>query len=197
MQTTKLEHVRHLIGITGNAGTGKDTVGSMLAAKHQFYRAAFAQSLRMAAVDIFQLHPSVFDDRVLKESKDSYWNLSPREMLQLLGTEAGRKVFGPDVWIKSLARSLNTSTKSRYVITDVRFKNEIEWILDNNGHIIHLTRDGCDGNVGIPSHASEQKLDLSIYPKGRIFYVDNNNSLIDLAESVDSIFSFIRTTIHN
>jgi hypothetical protein len=78
-----------------------------------------------------------------REEPDAFWSdsfgksFSPRDALQLMGTEAGREVFHPDIWVISL---LNRARGKDVVITDVRFQNEIKYIQENGGIVIRVKR---------------------------------------------------------
>ena len=79
-----------LIGLTGRAGCGKDTIASFLCEAHGFVQIALADPLRdglkaMLGVTDEQLHR-----RDLKEAPIDWIGRSPRELLQTLGTEWGR-----------------------------------------------------------------------------------------------------------
>lgn len=68
------------------------------------------------------------------------------------------------------------------IITDVRLQNEIDFVLANEGVLIHLTRPGYDGNVGIPGHETEviaRELGKTIFMEG-VIHVDNSGTLGDL-----------------
>ncbi len=64
--------------------------------------------------------------------------MSPRLALQLMGTEAGRDVFHPDFWVIQLKNKLDSDGK--YIISDLRFPNEIKAIMELNGLIIRVKR---------------------------------------------------------
>jgi len=106
-----------------------------------------------------------------------YPELSPRIMLQSLGTEWGREVCGDDVWINqvinSAERVLNGEVYERevgflnaerdrphtgVVVSDVRFNNELHAIKAAGGKIVKVTRATADKKakkLGIVGHASE------------------------------------------
>ena len=83
------------------------------------------------------------ESRQWREQPDKFWSdkmgkqFTPRLALQLLGTEAGRDVFHKDIWVNSL---LKRAGNQNVVITDVRFKNEIDFIHKNNGITIRVKR---------------------------------------------------------
>lgn len=80
--------------------------------------------------------------------------LTPRKILQLLGTEGGRMVIHPNIWVnalfadyydgETLARASGFSQKtdpSNWIITDVRFpENEGKAVTDRGGLLIGIRR---------------------------------------------------------
>lgn len=147
-----------LVGICGKAGAGKDTFADAM--EQYLTKYAFADAVKKVAAEATYLGYSDFYDRDTKEEVNSYWNKSPREIAQLVGTELFRNVFGGDFWIKRLELELiNTYGDPRRVrisVSDVRFQNEAQWILDRGGILVHITRPSIDGQeVGIKGHASE------------------------------------------
>jgi hypothetical protein len=57
-----------------------------------------------------------------------------------MGTEAGRDVFHPDLWVHTVLRRCENAPWNNYVIADVRFPNEIKAIHDAGGKIIRVKR---------------------------------------------------------
>jgi len=117
-----------LIGIAGKAGSGKDAIADHLWEHHSFLKMAFADPLKLAAAAMFGLDLSHFFDREEKEAKIKYWGLSPRQMAQLLGTEATKPVFGDDFWVRRWYLSfLLMKDTDHVVVPDVRFELEAEF----------------------------------------------------------------------
>lgn len=129
----------YLIGIHGKARAGKDTLADYLVRQHGFIKQAFATPLKQAGKAMFGLSDEqVFGDE-LKEVIDPYWGMTPRTMLQKLGTEGGRQVFGEDMWLKRWQKFyLDYSNKSHIVVPDVRFDNEAQLVRSLGGVVIHL-----------------------------------------------------------
>lgn len=136
-----------LIGLVGFIGSGKGTVGDILEQKG-FEKDSFAKPLKDACSSIFGWPRSLLEgdtevSRKWRELPDPFWSekfgfkFTPREALQLLGTEAGRNVFHEDIWVISL---LNRANGRKVVVTDVRFKNEIDYIQKNGGKIVRIIR---------------------------------------------------------
>lgn len=168
-----------LIGLTGKARSGKDTVAKILWTNLGFTRLAFADPVKLAAQKMFGLTEQQTWSDELKEVVIPHWNMTPRQMFQRLGTEAGRDVFGPDLWIKRLAISYSLLCHTDdIVISDVRFDEEAESIRKAGGVIIQVVRgDGLSGEEA--GHRSEQGLSL---PPDYIIF--NDDSLEVLAANV-------------
>lgn len=154
-----------VIGINGIAGAGKDTVANMVMLSLQKDHGlnvqcfAFADNLKKAAATIFNVPLEYFFDRNKKEEVIPYWNMSPRQMAQQLGTEACRKGIRDDIWIKSLESSILTSNVDVAFITDARFDNEARFVRKQDaGLVIQIVRDG-QKRIATSDHASEQPLD--------------------------------------
>lgn len=155
-----------LIGLSGAAGAGKDTVASMLLDNVCGHQRAFAAPLKAAAAQMFGLTREQMEDRELKEKLVPFWGKSPREILQLLGTECGRDVFGTDIWTKRadltleqiLAEDRSESFAAEVLVwTDVRFADEAEWIHRHGGVVIEIRRSAAIP-VGVKGHRSAAPL---------------------------------------
>lgn len=137
-----------IIGLLGFIGSGKGTAGDILAAKHGFVQDSFARPLKDAVSAMFgwdrqMLEGATAESRAWREQPDAFWTekfgfpFTPRQALQLMGTEAGRNVFHKDLWVISL---IQRNQGHNVVITDVRFKNEIKAVHENGGIIVRVSR---------------------------------------------------------
>lgn len=172
-----------LIGITGKAGAGKDTIASILWRAHSFTVMPFAGPLKAAAAHMFGLGMQHFNDREMKEKVNTYWGMSPRQMLQLLGTEAVKPHFGEDIWIKRWNLDYGALAETDHIVVpDVRFDPEANHLRKLNGIIIEVRRPaaGLAGDTG--SHASERGLTME--PD---FVIMNDGSLEDLIIKVQNL----------
>lgn len=177
-----------LIGLTGAAGAGKDTVADRLCSAHGFERHAFAEPIRdmltallvSAGIDYGHLFA-----RDLKELPVPHLGVSSRQMMQRLGTEWGRALH-PDLWVRHAAVTLglhdlphSSPVHDRIVLTDVRFPNEAAWIEQLGGRVIRVLRDV----PAVNAHESEQHVDR-IVPWARI---DNTAGFDWLHHQVDEM----------
>lgn len=124
-----------LIGIAGRAGVGKDTAGRFLLQHFAFYRAAFANPLKSMLLAMGLTRAEL--DGPYKELPLRWLDVSPRELMQTLGTEWGRELIDPNLWLRVFSRQLEQDWPALlaadpdwagYVITDVRFENEAEFV---------------------------------------------------------------------
>jgi len=139
-----------IVGLVGFIGSGKGSVGDFLVQDHRFVKDSFAAPLKDAVSFIFgwdreMLEGSTAASRQWREKPDDFWSdkfgkeFTPRLALQLMGTEAGRNVFHPDLWVASLLNRCNHRTMPT-VITDVRFKNEIAAVQKEGGIVVRVRR---------------------------------------------------------
>lgn len=172
-----------LIGITGLARSGKDTVARYLWAEHGYTRIAFADPVKLAAQHIFGLtDEQVWKDH-LKEMILPYWDLSPRQMYQLLGTEAVKGTFGDDTWCKRWMLSYGPlSLTDDIVVPDVRTDVEAGMLRSLGGAIIELTRNDSGLSGSTAAHSSENG--LSTFPE---YEITNNGTIQDLYDAVDAV----------
>jgi hypothetical protein len=109
-----------IVGLVGFIGAGKGTVADILTRKYGFQKESFANAVKDAVAPIFgwerkMLEGDTQESRVWRESKDYWWSealgmdFSPRLALQLMGTEAGRNVFGTNLWVLSMIKRTDPS----------------------------------------------------------------------------------------
>lgn len=138
-----------IIGLVGFIGAGKNTVGDLLSIKHGFHRESFSKPVKDIAALMFGWDRSLLEgdseeSRKFREIPDQWWSeklgqtFSPRRALQLIGTECFREPVHPAIWVIAAEKRIDP-TKD-YVITDVRFPNEIEWIYKMGGHVIEIRK---------------------------------------------------------
>jgi len=173
-----------LVGINGKAGAGKDTIADHLINKYGYKRIALADPIKRLVQDVFALDEHTVYDRVAREQPLKEWpDWTVRKLLQYIGTELFRENIDDVIWVKSLWLKIKNS-KDNYVVSDIRFNNELYYLKDNAGKnfiSIKVIRDGCDGQVGIIGHASESENLQTNYE------IINDGTIEDLYNKVDKI----------
>ena len=141
-----------------------------------------------------------------------------RELLQYIGTDLLRNQLHENIWVNALMNKYKPKVCSgtthcalagkpeiscnlcpeypNWIITDVRFPNELKAVKNKGGISIkvnrgtsqstgHLLLDNSDGtpNRFVPLHMSETALDDATFD----YYVDNNGTIDDLIQQVKEI----------
>lgn len=164
-----------LIGIAGRARSGKDTVANFIVAAVGGYRYSFADPIRamLAPLGVDMSDPYW---QARKEEPIPALGVSPRRMMQTLGTEWGRQLINPDLWL-IMAHQRLLQNGPGMVISDVRFDNEAAWIRKHGGRIIHVIR---PDTKAVEAHASEDGIEMQD-TDARLF---NSGTLEELQLSV-------------
>lgn len=164
-----------LIGISGKMGTGKDTVYGIISELYPGWEnKKFAYKTKMVASVITGLPIMMFEDRIFKNMHLAQWGMTVREFLQKLGTDAMRENLHQNTWVTALFAEAKED--SRWIITDVRFPNEAQAVLDHGGLLIRLHREG----IPTSDHESETALDNWKFEH----IIDNNSSVEELRSQV-------------
>ncbi|KTB97352.1 deoxynucleotide monophosphate kinase family protein [Pseudomonas sp. ICMP 10191] len=179
-----------LIGLTGPARSGKTTAASHLAHDHGFECYAFADPLREGIMAIFNLSPDDFEGDK-KEQPIDWLGRSPRQLMQLLGTEWGRHMISANLWVDLAEQNLDCLSAvfdgvPGFVVSDVRFENEADFIRKRGGTVIHLYRpDAAEVNP----HISEAG--VSVHPDDLV--LTNDSGLQELYGALDELYRAIRS----
>lgn len=142
---------------------------------------------------------------------------TPRLLLQLLGTECGRNIIHPNVWVNSLfnkykfegckntgdsceTASGDCNSKHCYpnfIITDTRFENELKAVKDRGGISIRVNRDNCicdfkeaaycDKKCRIDRNYKEHPSETALDNAKFDYVIDNNSDIQSLIEKVKEI----------
>lgn len=148
-----------IIGVGFQMQMGKDTIGKYLVEQHGFVRLAFADPLKDAATAIFGFDREKVEHADYKAEVDPYWQETRRRMLQVLGTECMRKGFRDDVWVRALERRIAAlpSGARGVVVTDVRFRNEVDAIKSWGGKAWRVFRPKKDivAGAGLEADAAD------------------------------------------
>lgn len=157
--TTPIAPTTTLIGLCGKAGSGKDSVRSILEYHCEFAGLAFAEPIRGMLRELLTTNgvsDEYITNRDLKETEIPGLGVSYRRMAQTLGTEWGRDCLGTDFWLNVAARrmaDLRGRGCRNLVVSDVRFANEAEWVRAQGGVVWLIDRPGV---APVQPHVTEQ-----------------------------------------
>lgn len=186
-----------IIAFSGFKTAGKDAAASVLIEEYDFTKIALADPVRALA---YAINPIVtgeleggcasgccqeIEQIRLRELIDgSGWDYCKnhypevRRLMQAVGTEGGRTLFGENFWVEQLGNRIPdlNSDDSRYVLTDARFRNEGEFVQNNGGILVWIDRPGLASD----GHASEsgELRDLADY------IIRNDETIEELEEDV-------------
>lgn len=181
------------LGIAGKAHSGKNTVGEHIFNMYEFMLGSFAKNVKQASKIIFGLT----DEQMQEENKEiviPYWNLSPRKMYQIVGHEL-RTHVSDDLWIKSMELQISLSQREHLdgiVFTDLRYKNEADYVHENGGYIIYVERNMSEIAIPEASHISENSFDMS----DADFIIKNDMTIPDLLIEAEVIVEEILLERH-
>ena len=166
-----------LIGFTGPAGAGKSTAATILLKNHtRAMRMSFARPLKRMIYELIRealpkAYPhkasDLMDDPTLKNQPLVFLGgMTPRYLMQTLGTEWGRQAVNENFWVDLAAvkveRALGNTRHGnvdilplKFVFDDVRFGNEAEMIRRYGGVIVRIERPDATQDPAISGHASE------------------------------------------
>ena len=178
-----------IVGLSGYAQVGKDTVANHLVEKYGFVKVSFADPIREA---LYKLDPRIRIDELNGASLASAvdhmgWeevkrlSSDARELLQRLGTEVGREMFGADFWVNQ--GLLRAKEHGNVVFADVRYRNEAEAIKKHGGQVWRISK---QGHGPVNGHGSETDLDNYDFD----YQISNDLDVEDLYRAVNNAGDF-------
>ena len=185
-----------LIGITGLARSGKDTFAKMLAeglykqTDRLFILMAYAHELKLKVQKDFDLsyeqlwgdEKEIGDKRFIKNKSIwiaeyqgdiglvEYW--TPREIMQNYGQFY--RTIDYDFWVKHLFSIIKRNDYKNVIITDIRYPNEAQPIVDRDGYIVRMIR---EDKTEIHNQYHSSEVSMSDYDK--IDFIIQNNGTFD------------------
>jgi hypothetical protein len=191
-----------LIGVGGFAQAGKDAFADFLVSDHGFHKEYMSRALETALLRLdpwilnvednwkYGTYPTEVPDKLITYSRlheavgydYSKNNRDVRLFLQRLGTEIGRDMCDPDVWVRWAFRIVDAilDNHGSAVITGIRFCNELTAVKQRGGLLVWIERPG----VGpVNGHVSDNELSSADFD----VTILNNGTLDDLRQDVASL----------
>jgi hypothetical protein len=169
-----------ILAFTGLMGSGKSTAANHLVKYHGYQLVKFAGPLK-AMTAAFGLDKEHIEGSLKEKPCSLLGGKTPRYFMQMLGTEFGRNLIDPDLWIRAWEHQVvQVPEGTPIVVDDCRFPNEAEAVhrMGTRPLICRITR---AGNPIVQAHASELQ---TFMPDCSL---DNDGSLEQLYRKVDRI----------
>jgi hypothetical protein len=166
-----------LVGVTGIARAGKDTLADCLASTKYDVKVPLAGPLKLGVATMLDVPLVWTNSDDIKDKELPEFGFSLRKAMQTLGTEWGR-ALSEDLWVNIAHKKYRQHveqmrvlevTDSLFVVPDVRFDNEASWIREQGGEVIRVVR---DVEKRVEAHAREAGVSEDV----RSITVHNNNT---------------------
>lgn len=178
-----------IIALIGSKRSGKDTVAAMLQ-QYGYENWKFAARLKSVCKELFGLTADELETD-LKDSICEKWGVTPRYLMQIVGTEIVQHTlpkYVPSVskefWVKVMCDNLDNSPTKQIVISDMRFIHEAEYIRNRYSSVLYIKLIRPEPGTLDPScHISEkewQKIPADVE-------IINGGTLFELKQKVEQI----------
>lgn len=183
-----------VVGICGEAGSGKSSVAKYIREKYMARPLSFALPLKRICQDIWGFSDDqVFGEADVKEAADPRTGIVPRWAMKKVG-EAVREHLGKDTWIEKSFEKIEEP--GLYVIEDVRHLNEAKAIseLDNtpyvnmDGYVIRLN---CSDSISTDDGTHPSEAEVRLIPDEHLL-ADIHGSR---AEGLDDLFAKVEAAL--
>lgn len=152
-----------IIGISGKARAGKDLLASFMV-KEGWEKLSFAKSLKNDVKEAFGLTNDHVNGALKEEPCELLNGYSPRQLMIEYGN-LFRK-YDEDHWVRLAMAETSHNPGVNYVVTDLRYRNEVEIIRNYGGLIVRLDRHySRDSMVTPETNASPSETALDGYNK--------------------------------
>lgn len=192
------------IAIGGKANSGKDTFAKFLAqcfGHDNVQFESFAGPIKEIIMLMFpRTNPEVLYGKselrstVVQGAQNSKGQpLTYRCLLQELGTEVGR-AYKEDVWLDVVAykaEQAKLNNMDLFIITDVRFRNEFDFLKKSGFFMVRIKRDSVSNNSNM-THSSETEQEL-ISDNEFDIIINNNEGLDNLKQKALKIINDLVT----
>lgn len=183
-----------VIGFVGKMKSGKTTGAKHLVDTQLYTRLRVADGLKKMLRDGLGVPEEYIDGHLKNAECEQLCGVTARHAMITLGTEWGRNLIHPDLWVKCIdtqMRELIYRGHGKFVIDDIRFLNEEKWLKALNkqsgnyvfdARLIRVLRKDGDNSSTHQSEVEQESIiaDATIY---------NDYTLAMYYESINDIVS--------
>ena len=131
-----------IIGLCGKKGCGKSSTAESMERNLGFTTLSFSPPIKDALRAIGVPHDALNDVKLKEQPlRYLYGNKTPRELMQIFGTEFARNMISQSIWIDCLIERMRGIRTKDFVIDDIRFDNEAEALKLEGAYIVEVKRD--------------------------------------------------------
>lgn len=181
-----------LIGLSGKAAVGKNTVAMYLVRVCSFSRAAIEDPIYAAVGEAFGIDP---DYMAVGENRSKpIEHLNQKCVFDLVKEmrTLGQTVVSEDHWLKHLEMRIvghlqlaekDGSDVPGIVVTDIRTEKDAAWLRELGGVVVHVLR-----HTGLAGSDDQSPILFQQHDK----QIDNNGSLTDLGMKIDTLLRHMK-----
>ncbi len=198
--TVGVRNLPKVVGVMGaGPGCGKDTVARFMfdeagydiesfAAPIKNMTRTFLASLGYPLDEIAQMIQGTQKNKCIPELPGC---VTPRYLMQTIGTEWGRECVSPTVWLDIMdykIKGVHSTPGHGIVIPDVRFRNEVSFIREHKGAIVYVdgpinrTADHTDNNSDNVNMGHQSENDISMWDADVVVVNPENQTIEGLRE---------------
>lgn len=198
------------IAFCGKAGSGKTTAAHYLEDKYNFSVRSFAAPIKQALIAMLgsDIAECLYDHNQKNKlinsvifPKDTCSPISPRRLMQTLGTEWGRNMIHPELWTNIMLKSLKMTHEIQQLnhpekpnliaVDDLRFLDEANMLDKTGAAIVLIKRPQQSATQEHDKHESERSIN-AIRPH---YTIENDGDIKNLQRDIDELVE-IELSIH-
>lgn len=179
---------KRIIALCGFKGSGKDTVAKLLETCYNRHGKdvkliAYADPIKETVMNIFNLRKIEEYDAFKRDQfqVNDQVSVSGRQIVRGIGMKM--REYDSFQFVRYVSETIDKSTESVYIITDLRFQNEVRWCRLNGVQIVKVNRPTTTAE----NHITEKGIDDDVCQ----YILNNDGDMESLKQKVNELFNII------